>query len=361
MIGKTYFYYNKPPKGGSKKMKVLVTGATGQVGSRLVRQLLANNYEVRAIVLPNDPNRSRLDGLDIDVIEGNILDISVCEKAMEKIPYVIHTANLVGPLPGMSEPEFFNNNVMSTFNLVKTASKISDKIIRFVYISSSSVYPNDSHIIATVYNPVDEMHPLRPEGAYAISKLVGEEIVKGYSRETGLQSTILRPSGICSGTAILSRWNVGFVSAILKAGQSSPRSSIYMKDGTELWHELESSAESSEQLCAVTDKFNAPWIYQPVDARDVAHACICALENKTSPGDVFNVSAPEPITFPEAARVISEATGISVLNWQAPVRWIYDLNNIKAKYTINYKPKWGIKEMVESALAVKRGEFDGLT
>lgn len=342
-------------------MKVLVTGATGQVGSRLVRQLLAGNYEVRAIVLPDDPNRNRLDGLDIDVIEGNILDISICERSMEKVPYVIHTANLVGSLPGMSEPEFFNNNVMSTFNLVRTASKISDRILKFVYISSSSVYPNDSHQIATVYNPVDEMHPLRPEGAYAISKLTGEEIVKGYSRETGLQSIILRPSGICSGTAILGRWNVGFVSAILKAGQSSPRSSIYMKDGTELWRELEATAESSEQLCAITDRFKAPWIYQPVDARDVAHACICALESKISSGDVFNISAPEPITFTEAAKVISEKTGISVLNWQVPVRWVYDLNNTKAKYTINYKPKWGIKEMVESALAIKRGETDGLT
>jgi len=340
-------------------MKVLVTGATGQVGSRLVRQLLSNNYEVKAVILPDDPNRSRIDGLDIEVIEGNLLDISVCERAMDKISYLIHTANLVGPLPGMSEPEFFNNNVMNTFNLVSTASKYADRIL-LVYISSSSVYPNDSHSIATVYNPVDEMHPLRPEGAYAIGKLAGEEIVKGYSRQTGLRSVILRPSGICSGTAILGRWNVGFVIGILKAGQSSPRSSLYMKDGTELWHDLESAAGSMDQLCAISDRFNAPWIYQPVDARDVARACICAIESKTTSGEVFNISAPEPITFTDAAEVISEATGLTILQWHVPVRWIYDLNNIKAKYTLNYKPKWGIKEMVQSAIVIQRGESESL-
>lgn len=339
-------------------MKVLVTGAAGQVGSRLVRQLLSNNYEVRALVLPNDPNVSRINGLDVEIMEGNLLDTSLCERAIEKVSAVIHTANLVGPLPGMTEAELFNNNVMSTFNLVAVASKRPDKVRKFVYISSSSVYPNDSHIIAPVYNPVDEMHPLRPEGPYALSKFVGEEIVRGYSRQTGLDSVILRPSGICSGTAILSRWSVGFVISILKIGQDNPRSSLYMQDGTKLWIDLERSASSLDQPCAIFDRSRAPWIYQPVDARDVAHACICALESRTSPGDVFNVSAPEPITFSEAAELISEATGLPVFRYQVPVRWVYDLNNTKAKYTINYRPKWGIKEMISSAMAVQRGESE---
>jgi len=342
-------------------MRVLVTGATGQVGCRLVRQLLSNNYEVRAVIIPDDPNKSRLDGLDIEIIEGNLLDISLCEKAMGKAPYIIHTANLVSPLPGMSDPDFFSNNVMNTFNLVSSASKIADKVMRFVYISSSSVYPNDSHVITPIYNPIDEMHPLRPEGSYAIAKLASEEIVKGYTREKGLRSTMLRPSGICSGTAILGRWSVASVSGILQAGQSSPRSSLYMKDGQELWKELEMNALSKDQPCAVVDKYKASWIYQPVDARDVAHACICAIESKSDPGSVFNVSAPEPIPFTQAAEIISEINGMPVLNWQVSVRWIYDLNNIRAKYAINYQPKWGIKEMVESAMAVKRGESDGLT
>jgi len=342
-------------------MRVLVTGATGQVGCRLVRQLLASNYEVRALILTDDPNKVRLDGLEVEIIEGNLLDVSLCEKAMDKVPYVIHTANLVGPLPGMSETEFFNNNVTSTFNLASVASKLTDKIQKFVYISSSSVYPNDSHEIATVYNPVDEMHPLRPEGAYALSKLIGEEIVKGYTRQRGLRSIMLRPSGIISGTAILDRWSVSFVGAILRAGQNSPRSSIYMRDGQELWHDLEMKALSKEQPCAVVDKYKAPWLYQPVDARDVAHACICAIESKSSPGEAFNVSAPEAIPFTQAAQIMSEVTGIPVLNYEVPVRWIYDLNNTKAKYGINYKPKWGIREMIDSALAVQRGESDGLT
>jgi nucleoside-diphosphate-sugar epimerase len=334
-------------------MKILVTGADGQVGSRVVRQLLEKNYEVKGLILPETVNRRRIEDLGIEIAEGNLLDAAICQQAIEDVDAIIHTANLVGPLPGMSETEFFNNNVISTFNMVSTASKRSDALHRFVHISSSGVYPNDAQTIATEYNPVDEKHPLRPEGVYPISKLVGEEIVGGYTRQTGLRSAILRPSGICSGKAILGRWSVAFVCNILRAGQNSPRSSLYMADGTELWHDLEAAAESRDQPCAVRSTSGEPWIYQLVDARDVAHGCVCALENDSQPGDAFNISAPEPITFDEAAEVISEATGLPILEWEVPVRWVFDLSNQKARREINYQPKWGIKEMVKSALATE--------
>jgi nucleoside-diphosphate-sugar epimerase len=132
-----------------------------------------------------------------------------------------------------------------------------------------------------------------------------------------------------------------------------------MPDGTELWHDLEAAAESKDQPCAIRSTSGEPWIYQLVDARDVAHGCVCALENDSEPGEAFNISAPEPITFDEAAAVISQATGLPILEWQVPVRWVFDLSNLKARQKINYQPKWGIREMVESALAVQRGESDG--
>lgn len=242
--------------------KVLVTGAVGQVGSRVVRQLLEKNYEVRGLILPDDPNRKRVVGLDIEIMEGNLMDVDTAARAVEGVDAVIHTANLVGPLPGMSQSEFFANNVQATYNIAYAASRYADRLQRFVYTSSSSVYPNDSQILATAYNPVDEWHPLRPIGTYAASKLAGETIVNAFSRETGLRVSIIRPSGIVSGTAVLGRWTVGFVSTILKIGQGHPKSALYMPDGTELWHELEKAASSPQQPCAVTDMEGRPWIYQ---------------------------------------------------------------------------------------------------
>ena len=61
-------------------MKVLVTGAAGQVGCRLVRQLLDQNCEVRGTILPDDPARSRLDGVDIELREGDLDGFILCER-----------------------------------------------------------------------------------------------------------------------------------------------------------------------------------------------------------------------------------------------------------------------------------------
>ncbi|MGQ9553502.1 MAG: NAD-dependent epimerase/dehydratase family protein [Anaerolineae bacterium] len=341
--------------------KVLVTGAAGQVGCRLVRQLLAKDYEVKGLILPNDPARSRLNGLAVQIVEGDLLDPAVAESAVADVDAVIHTANLVGPLPGMSESAFFDNNVRTTFHLARAAGRKADKLQRFVHISSSSVYPSDSHEVATCYTPIDEVHPLRPRAVYPLSKLIGENIVWATMRETGLPVAVIRPSGIASGDSILGRWNVGFVAIILRAGQSHPESELYMRDGRELWRELEAAAPSKETPCAITDDKGRPWIYRPVDARDVAHACVCALESPAAVGEAFNAAAPEPIYYPEAAEVLSEATGLPVFKWQVPVRWVFDLTIAKAKTLIGYRPRWGIREMVADAVKFRKGESDGMS
>ena len=331
------------------------------MGARLVRQLLAHDYEVRALILPDDPTAYRIEGLDVEVVEGNLLDPDLALRLVDGVDAVIHTANLVAPLPGMSESEFFDNNVRSTFHITRAAGRKADRLERLVHISSSSVYPNDSHEVTPCYTPIDEVHPLRPCGVYPLSKLIGEEIVAAVRRETGLRTATIRPSGICSGDAILRRWTVGYVVGILKAGQAHPESALYIADGTELWRDLEAAAQSPQQLCAITDNEGRPWMQRPVDARDVALACLSALESPAAVGEAFNAAAPQPISFSEATLLISEHTGMSVLEWKVPVRWVFDLSIAKARSLLDYEPRWGIREMVDDALAVQRGESDGLS
>jgi nucleoside-diphosphate-sugar epimerase len=340
--------------------KVLVTGAAGQVGCRLVRQLLDRNREVRALILPGDPNRGRLAGLDVEVMEGNLLDTAAAAKAVEGAGSVLHTANLVGALPGMSDSDFFDNNVRTTFHVAQAAGARASKLERFVHISSSSVYPSDTHQYAACYAPIDEAHPLRPRGVYPLSKLIGEDIVWATMRETGLPVAVIRPSGIASGDSILGRWTVGFVSAILRTGQEYRESELYMQDGRDLSSELDAAAPAKDLPCAVSDERGRPWIYTPVDARDVAHALVCALESPGAVGESFNAEGPRPITYPEAAAALSEATGKPVFEYRVPVRWYFDMSIAKARALIGYQPRWGIQEMIADAVAVRRGESDGL-
>ena len=58
--------------------KVLVTGATGRLGANVIHRLLAKNYDVRALVIPNDPKQSKLDNLDVEIILGDLRNPELC-------------------------------------------------------------------------------------------------------------------------------------------------------------------------------------------------------------------------------------------------------------------------------------------
>ena len=126
-------------------MKVLVTGAAGQVGCRLVRQLLDQNDEVRGTILAGDPARSRLDGLDIELREGDLTDLDYVVNAVKGVDAVIHTANLVGP--------HFELNNQINLQVTRACEVFADRLERYVYTSSSGVFPNNGENIPCAYHP----------------------------------------------------------------------------------------------------------------------------------------------------------------------------------------------------------------
>jgi nucleoside-diphosphate-sugar epimerase len=208
---------------------------------------------------------------------------------------------------------------------------------------------------------VDERHPVRPIGAYAASKLIGEKIVGALARESGLPATILRPSYMVSGDAVLNLWTVSSVCSILQKGLGHRESELYAPEAGEPWKDLRARADAADQPCAVTDADGRPWVCQPVDARDVAHAATCALESRAAVGDTFNVSAPEPLAYPDAAAILARITGRDAIEYRTHARWLYDLDSSRARDRIGYTPVWAVPRMIEDALAVRRGERDGLT
>lgn len=332
-------------------MKVLVTGATGQVGCRLVRQLLARDHEVRGTVWAGAPpaELERVSGLELDLRTGDLADLEFVRQALAGVDAVIHTANLVGP--------YFENNVQTTLQVSRACAEAADRLDRFIYVSSSGVFPNDSHVLACAYHPVDENHPKRSTSEYNLSKLIGEQLTELAAQRTGLRTVIVRPSHVLSGEKVLGQLTVQRVVGNLKSGQANPGSELYMADGTELWRQVEAQAEGPDQPCSVTDLDGRPWYYQPNDARDVAHGLVCALERPEALGESFNLGAPEPFLYPQAARLLSELSGRRPLEIKLPVRWRYDHAIGKAKSWIGYAPKGDLHTMVRDAWAVKRGEF----
>lgn len=124
-------------------MRILVTGAFGNIGKLLTNELIKQNYSIRCLVLPNVKNKKiaqeikRIQG--IDVFYGDIKKIKDVKKAISSCDAVIHLA-FTSPDVCQKKPQFaYKVNVVGTENLVKSIND-NNKKIKLVFASSISVY-----------------------------------------------------------------------------------------------------------------------------------------------------------------------------------------------------------------------------
>ncbi len=335
--------------------RVAVTGATGRLGANLVSALLGEGYAVRGLVIPDDPKRGKLDRLDVEIVEGDIRDADTCARFIEGVDGVVHTANLVGIPGGMGRDTFFDINVKGTLALTEAAADRADALARFVHVSSDAVYPMGNHDSRPDYAPIDEDHPKRPAGLYALTKALNEQTVESYHASHGLQTTMVRPAGMFAGAEVLPRWTVGFVLGLLRGAAGNPKCGIHHPDLPATIAKIEAEA-SPDDFCAVTDGEGRPWLYSPADARDVAHACVCALERPAAVGEAFNAAVPQPFAYDEVAAYLSERTGRDVYECTVPTRWVYWSDIRKARALIGYKPQGTMERVFDTALADEAGE-----
>ena len=170
--------------------RVFITGATGFVGSHLVKRLVEEGAEVRALVRPTSPI-GRLKSLEIDCIDGDLSDVKALQRHIEGCDVVYHCAAATKG----SWTDYIEGTIRGTANIL--AASDAAKVERFVYASSLSVYGVSGlkdHAIVTEDSPY-EMR-LDERGFYTHSKVEAEKLVLRYAKEKGLRTTILRAGTI---------------------------------------------------------------------------------------------------------------------------------------------------------------------
>ncbi len=156
----------------SSTRKVLLTGSEGFIGKNLVAKLKDQNADV------------------VNIDKKNGIDISSWEqiKELEKVDLVIHLAAIVFVPFSFKNPRLlYKVNVEGTWNLLEYCRM--REIDKFIFASSYVYGPPQ-------YLPIDEDHPMAPNNPYTRSKLIGEELCRGYHQDYGLNCTILRPFNI---------------------------------------------------------------------------------------------------------------------------------------------------------------------
>jgi dTDP-glucose 4,6-dehydratase len=175
-------------------MSLLVTGGAGFIGSNFVRRRRASRPSEKLIVLDKltyAASRSNLDGLDVELIVGDICDPALVERTLRdfSVDAVVHFAaethvdrSIVGPAP------FVQTNVAGTATLLDRAR--SAQVRRFVHVSTDEVYGDLTEHDA----PFTESHALKPRSPYAASKAGADHLVRAWFETWRFPAIITRCS-----------------------------------------------------------------------------------------------------------------------------------------------------------------------
>ena len=236
--------------------RVAVTGGSGKAGMAVVLDLEAHGFEVLNFDIAASSNP------DTSTLMVDLTDLGQTLDALSGFDAIVHLAAIPGH-NRVTDGETFRINMMSTYNVFSAAARHG--VERVVWASSETLIGSPFIREQPRYAPIDEDHPRLPESHYALSKLVGEEIAKQFSRWTGIPFTALRMSSITteSGYDRFPSW----------------------------WDDPTIRARNM-------------WGY--VDARDVALAVRCSLADTTRGAEAFLIAASDTCMTRSSSDLLAE-------------------------------------------------------
>ncbi len=299
-----------------KNKNIIITGASGFIGSHLSEELIGNGNFLILIDNFNEYYTGKEKNLtdltnkyenkkDFILIKKDLRDNSTLKEISYDIDIIFHMAAQAGVRYSIKHPiEVMDNNIKSTVNLFEFC--LNKNLEKIVHASSSSVYGNPE------YTPVDEDHPKNPISPYAVSKLCCEKYAEFYHRLYGLPITSLR---------------------FFTVYGSRQRPDMAIR---KFFDSISNNRE-------ITIYGNGEQLRDFTYISDVIDGIIAAGENSRSVGEEFNIGCSNPITVNELVNLM-----YSIANKQKNLRYIEkQLGDVdityssvdKSKKILGYSPK----------------------
>jgi UDP-glucose 4-epimerase len=294
-------------------MNILVTGGAGLIGMPLRRALAARGHGVAAIDV-TDFGRD-----DPDLTLMSINDAAALRRLFEDrgITAVAHCGALSGPMMARDEPlKMVEVNIDGTALLLEQARLA--KAARFVFCSSISVYGDVGEA------PIDEATALQPTSVYGASKVAGEQLIRGYAAQFGLDGVSLRIARV-----------------------HGP----YRRGNCHIGSLIRDAAEGKVTEIPCDPEFRYHYVY--VD--DVVDAIVTALEVDQLGHREYNVGSGEVVTMPvlveQAERAIPGAKALLVPGADdvPDVQASFDISRIAED--LGWRPKHTLAQGMAAQLA----------
>jgi len=289
----------------------LVTGGAGFIGSHIVHRLQREGAKVRVVDNLSTGKKERLRDIDssIELIEDDLTDRRVCDRAVQDVEYVLHQAAVPSVQRSIQDPLETNRaNVIGTLNLLESCRQHG--VRRLVYAASSSAY-GDTQVL-----PKKEDMAPNPLSPYALQKFVGERYCKLYNDLYGLETVSLRYFNVFGPSQ--DPW--------------SEYSAVIPKFATRL---------QSRQPLVVFGDGEQSRDFTYVD--NVVEANILAIKAQRTAGTVINVGCGESLTLNRLIRFLEENLQVqAVVDYEPPRRGDvrHSLADISlARDVLGYQPK----------------------
>ena len=153
---------------------IVVTGAAGRQGRRLIERLIETGQEVRGI------DKVELEDSPSPFVHADLCDLEAARSVVDGADAVVHMGAVPGPGNAPSYETFINNTI-STYNIMTAAA---DQGVRRIVFSSSAFvcWAHDPKAFVPEYLPLDEEHPITPFEPYGLTKQIGENIGQMLAR-----------------------------------------------------------------------------------------------------------------------------------------------------------------------------------
>jgi nucleoside-diphosphate-sugar epimerase len=276
----------------SEMKKIVVTGGSGRLGQFVIRDLLANGYQV--LSLDRVPPREKLCTSWLADLRhsGDLFE------AMRESYGVIHLGAYQAPNLA-PDAETLSNNVSATYNVLRAAADVRVKKVVIASSTAAFGFIYAKNLWAPEYLPLDEDHPSKPQDSYGLSKVLGEHIADSIvTVHKDMTVSSLRFPGV----------------------------------------NFDLSYESfKERWCNPRSRTSGFWTY--IDARDAAMTCRLALEAKFTGHEVFIVSATKNCMIQPTMELIkkylphgAKIKKVSGTHWSC-------VDSAKARRMLGFKPQ----------------------
>lgn len=309
--------------------RVLVTGATGMVGSWLVKELLERGARVVGLVRDADPRSELYRSGDVDrisVVNGRLEDLRTVERAVNEhaVDTVFHLgAQTIVGAAQRAPLATFESNVRGTWNLLEACRRHDGLVDRVVVASSDKAYGAQADL------PYTEDSPLEATRPYEVSKACADLLTRSYHETYRLPVTVARCGNVYGGGDLnWSRIVPGTIRSLLRGERPVIRS-----DGT----------------------YVRDYIYVE-DVVDAYLDLADALDGQGADGEAFNFSTESPLSVLE---IVDRLRGIldggdlepRILDEAEGEIEAQHLSAAKARERLGWSPRWELDEGLRETVA----------